>query len=810
MFLTPFFSVILLFILKFIVEKQVIEIYEFPNRLEKSWSFRCPKYQNPCYEFIYSNQDPATNTFTNQIMSNVKDDLATSLGISNTDVKVLNFSNITLMEGYLFQNPNVTFAAVAWNSGETKVIDSVSATSLSYTLYYNATDKDRKSPVSWMKKSIDNAALKIFTSTSQNKIQNHVKGFPNPAETEETISSSVNVYVAHGSRFLALPGMVLFLVVMQTMASEKEFGLRRGMQVMGMKNYAYLVSWLITYTIYALIVTVVIMTIGVATVSHPFVYGNPLYHFLNIFSFNIALVAFGLFLSTFFKVGYPALVSGFVILAMGDIMNATIAQGSVAYSMMSNSVMRHILALYPPMNFAKIFLDMSYKTRPYFDLDKREFVSGKGYGFGDLFVKNNHDKFRIYGVQESYISFLWQFGNIILYLILWWISDYAQNQSIFSYYLNLPFQKLFNRKTSSEKPNEPDLIQEYQNAHDETIQAHIRLVDIHKSFVKNFNLPKIGSTNYVLNGVNLSISNPGCYMIIGSSGKSTLFNILNATESPSKGKCYLEGIDVEKYPDNVRSKIGMAFEYDFLWQELTAWNHMTLFAELKGIPSERLEKEIDHRLKQVSLYHVRNHPVGSFSGGMKRRLSVALACIGDPPVLLLDLPTLGVDPSSRRKIWALIHELKENHVILATSHSVQECENLGTKIGILSKGTFKTFDDSLSLISRYQAGYSLNVITNYTKESEEIIRRFLKFSEIQNTKDLLHVIVKQDEMPEMIKLMEFFENNPNEIEPYISDWNISQATLEEVYKNIMKQEKNDLEVHETSNKSNSKDLEKKQ
>merc|ERR1711881_541277 len=117
-----------------------------------------------------------------------------------------------------------------------------------------------------------------------------------------------------------------------------------------------------------------------------------------------------------------------------------------------------------------------------------------------------------------------------------------------------------------------------------------------------------------------------------------------------------------------------------LWSELTAGEHVSLFARIKGVPSSKLKNEVQQRLEAVDLAQVINRQAGAFSGGMLRRLSVTLSLTGEPKIAYMDEPTTGMDPVSRRHVWDLIEQCKKGRTILLTTHSTEEADVLGNTI----------------------------------------------------------------------------------------------------------------------------------
>ncbi len=132
--------------------------------------------------------------------------------------------------------------------------------------------------------------------------------------------------------------------------------------------------------------------------------------------------------------------------------------------------------------------------------------------------------------------------------------------------------------------------------------------------------------------------------------------------------------------------MGVVPQFDILWNELTAMEHMRMFSLIKGVPQIDIHTTSEELLRSVGLYDVRNARAASFSGGMKRRLSVAISAIGDPKIMFMDEPTTGMDPVSRKDVWKLIQQLKRNKVVILTTHAMEEADVLSDRIAVIADG----------------------------------------------------------------------------------------------------------------------------
>jgi len=135
-----------------------------------------------------------------------------------------------------------------------------------------------------------------------------------------------------------------------------------------------------------------------------------------------------------------------------------------------------------------------------------------------------------------------------------------------------------------------------------------------------------------------------------------------------------------------------------------------MFCKLKGMKYDEIEDEVKRVLDSVELLHVIDDRVKTFSGGMRRRISLAIALISDPPILILDEPTTGMDPKTRRNVWNLIMKIKKSRAIILTSHLMLEADSLSDRIMVLAKGEITAIATPLFLKNFYGKGYRLSIL----------------------------------------------------------------------------------------------------
>jgi len=243
--------------------------------------------------------------------------------------------------------------------------------------------------------------------------------------------------------------------------------------------------------------------------------------------------------------------------------------------------------------------------------------------------------------------------------------------------------------------------------------------------------------------------------------------------------------------DSIRKMMGVCPQHDILWDELTAAEHLKLFSRMKQVPDTK--KEIHDRLRDVRLETVANHFASTFSGGMKRRLSVAIASIGDPQIIFMDEPTSGLDPRSRIQLAQLIQKIKKDRVIVLTTHSMEEADALGDKIAILALGKLRAVGDSLHLKRRFGEGYHIKLICEANKSEELIktIRHQFPRAKLgyQSAGDLVYTLPYSN-FDDVTSFFQWIERSA----PYVSDWGVSHTTLEEVFLRITHGESEDDRV----------------
>lgn len=195
----------------------------------------------------------------------------------------------------------------------------------------------------------------------------------------------------------------------------------------------------------------------------------------------------------------------------------------------------------------------------------------------------------------------------------------------------------------------------------------------------------------ILKGVDFEVQRGEIFALLGSNGagKTTTVNILSTLMKSNDGEVTICGFDVQRQPDYVRQCISLTGQFAALDGMLTGRENLLMMAKLRGISNPA--EVVDHLLARFSLTDAANRRADQYSGGMKRRLDIAMSLIGTPSVIFLDEPTTGLDPEARLEVWDTVKELADGGTtILLTTQYLEEAEQLANRIAILHGGRIIT------------------------------------------------------------------------------------------------------------------------
>ncbi|KAF3838949.1 hypothetical protein F7725_010717 [Dissostichus mawsoni] len=192
-------------------------------------------------------------------------------------------------------------------------------------------------------------------------------------------------------------------------------------------------------------------------------------------------------------------------------------------------------------------------------------------------------------------------------------------------------------------------------------------------------------------------------------GKTTTMSILTGLFPPTSGTAYILGRDIRTELSTIRQNLGVCPQHNVLFSMLTVEEHIWFYGRLKGLSEQQVQAEVEQILQDTGLPHKRKSRTSALSGGMQRKLSVALAFVGGSKVVILDEPTAGVDPYARRGIWDLLLQYRQGRTIILSTHHMDEADILGDRIAIISHGKLCCVGSSLYLKNQLGTGYYLTL-----------------------------------------------------------------------------------------------------
>jgi ABC-2 type transport system ATP-binding protein len=297
------------------------------------------------------------------------------------------------------------------------------------------------------------------------------------------------------------------------------------------------------------------------------------------------------------------------------------------------------------------------------------------------------------------------------------------------------------------------------------------------NLTKIFNTQASNNNVTALDNVSISIDNGVIFGLLGpnGAGKSTLMNCIIGYLQPDKGKILLNGDDTSEQNLRYRNRIGYVPQEIALYQELSAMQNLKIFGSFYNIQSQVLNQRISAALKLVQLEDRKNDIVKNFSGGMKRRLNIAVSILHDPEIILCDEPTVGVDPQSRNAIFEMLKELnKEGKTILYTTHYMEEAERLCNKLAIIDHGKIiaeGTLSELVALLDKRET-----IKIRKASELEKIVDSLKKIGEINESDFHFEIIPHNVKISnsQLFKELEYLEIPSHLLE-------LNRASLEDVF-----------------------------
>lgn len=258
------------------------------------------------------------------------------------------------------------------------------------------------------------------------------------------------------------------------------------------------------------------------------------------------------------------------------------------------------------------------------------------------------------------------------------------------------------------------------------------------------NLTKKFKDLLAVDGVNLEIEEGECFGLLGpnGAGKTSLVRMITAVSPPTRGNIWVLGKDLKVYPRQVKAILGVVPQLDNLDPDLTVLQNLITFARYFAIPKQEAYRRSMEVMGLFKLEDKRNSHIRELSGGMKRRLLLARGLINQPKIIILDEPTIGLDPQARHLVWQKLGELKAQGITqLICTQNMEEAATICDRVAIMHQGRILTQDSPRALISRYVGDEVLEIESNSENQGkiiEELTSRGLDFVDVGGTIQVFH------------------------------------------------------------------------
>ena len=276
---------------------------------------------------------------------------------------------------------------------------------------------------------------------------------------------------------------------------------------------------------------------------------------------------------------------------------------------------------------------------------------------------------------------------------------------------------------------------------------------------------------------------------VNGAGKTTTFRMLTGDLEPSSGEAYVHDTTLSGNLGEYQKNIGYCPQFDAHVAKLTGEEMIILFGRLRGVHESRLVAETEAIVEMVDLRKHYKRLAENYSGGNRRKLSLAIALIGGPPLLLLDEPTCGVDPGARRKIWNALTSVRKRFgsSMILTSHSMEECECLCSRVGILVAGRLRCLGSIQHLRAKYGQGYTIAIKFNRNRVGNKhylaAVRSFveqritsLTIADVHDTLLTYHVTDPSTTWSHMFNTLEKCQRKFG-----LEDYAVGDTTLEQIF-----------------------------
>ncbi|KAH0691725.1 hypothetical protein KY290_019919 [Solanum tuberosum] len=648
------------------------------------------------------------------------------------------------------------------------------------SIWYNSSYKNGKSnqplALTRVPRSVNlasNAYIQDLLGPSARMLFEFVKEMPKP-ETKLNLDFASLL----GPLFFTWVVSQLFPVVLIALVYEKQQKLRIMMKMHGLGDGPY---WLISYAYFLFVASIYMLCFvifGSLVGLKFFLLNDYAIQFVFYFIYINLQESLAFLVAAFFSNVQAATVIGYIMVFVNGLLSSFLFQFFLQDETFSRGWII-VMELYPGFSLFRGFYEFSQYSF------KGNYLGTDGMRWKDLSDDKN-------GMKEVLIIMLVQW---LVFLVLAYYIDQITSSGKDPLFFLRNFRKKpspssrkhsFRRQGSKVfvQMEKPDVAQERERVEQllESSTGHAVICDnLEKVYPGKDGNPE----KFAVRGLSLALPQGECFGMLGpnGAGKTTFINMMIGLIKPSSGTAYAQDMDIQTDMDMIYTNMGVCPQHDLLWEILTGREHLLFYGRLKNLKGADLTQAVEESLKSVNLFHggVADKKAGKYSGGMKRRLSVAISLIGDPKVVYMDEPSTGLDPSSRSNLWNVIKRAKQDRAIILTTHSMEEAEHLCDRLGIFVDGSLQCIGNPKELKARYGGSYVFTMTTSSDNEEkvEHMVRRLSP-----NANRIYHLSGTQKfELPKQeVRIADVFQAVEKAKSRFtVYAWGLADTTLEDVF-----------------------------
>uniref|UniRef100_A0A672IPT5 ABC transporter domain-containing protein n=1 Tax=Salarias fasciatus TaxID=181472 RepID=A0A672IPT5_SALFA len=565
------------------------------------------------------------------------------------------------------------------------------------------------------------------------------------------------------------------LNIVRAVVQEKERKLKEYMRMMGLSNWLHWSAWFLMFFLFlsiSVFFVTLLLCIQVSQCPNGAVltYSDPTLVFVFLLVFTVATINFSFMISAFFSRGVSA-AGGFLYflsylpyLFLWPRYDLLSHSQKVSACLISNVAMAMgcFLVNSPPFCFL-----------------------GTGIQWSNLFDSVTVDD----DFSMAQVLCLLLFDSVLYGLVAWYMEAVFPGEygvPLPSYFfLLVRFKPSFSKEEDAEKALKGEFIEEEPAG----LVSGIKIKHLSKEF-------KLGNkTRQAVRDLTLNMFEGQITVVLGhnGAGKTTTLSMLTGLFPPTSGRAYINGYDIIQDMNLIRRSLGLCPQHDVLFDNLTVREHLLFYAQ---VPTDKISDEVDRIIRILNLEDKRQARSKTLSGGMKRKLSIGIALIGDSKVVMLDEPTSGMDPSARRATWDLLQGEKRGRTILLTTHFMDEADLLGDRIAIMAGGELQCCGSPLFLKNKYGAGYHMVIVKDAlcnVSEISRLVHLYVPNATLESSAgaELSYILPK--ESTSKFELL-FAELEMNRDELGIASYGASVTTMEEVFLRVGKLVDSSLDI----------------